>query len=95
MIIAEFQAMMVQLNAVFAQQKALLSSLSGSPLPEPRKVNAHVVRLVLTPELNPPFLTIGRTAPSLFTLAHISRDVAWESVWATGQCVVAWLRTDA
>jgi len=41
-IIAEFQAMMVQLNAVFAQQKALLSSLSGS-LPEPH-VNAHVVR---------------------------------------------------
>ncbi len=34
--------MMVQLNAVFAQQKALLSSLSGS-LPEPH-VNAHVVR---------------------------------------------------
>ena len=42
-IIAEFQAMMVQLNAVFAQQKALLSSLSGS-VPEPGKVNAHVVR---------------------------------------------------
>ena len=45
-IIAEFQAMMVQLNAVFAQQKALLFSLSGTPVPEPGKVNAHVVRCV-------------------------------------------------
>ena len=50
--------MMVQLNAVFAQQKALLSSLSGSPVPEPGMVNAHVVRPISTPKHSQGFFSL-------------------------------------